>query len=166
MELWARDSGRHARLHCSPNGTWFVRLTLKSTDSRMKLWQEGFAEEPPGEDVWLHIPNPRAGQDYLGVLQGDYIPLDINHLGVEKLREFLEQGDTWSGRGQYLSLMDQLRKVRQNNDDFRVDHRAHHREESRYEMRQTRRFRLKIPFLRPKGGWLTLKASTSQQKEQ
>ena len=161
-ELWARGSGRHAKLHFSPSGTWFVRISLKSDDKRLSLHQMGLAPEPMGEDVWLHIPNPHEGQVIRGVRQGPHIPLNLEQLGVSGLREFLEKGDTWSGRGEYLSLVDQLRKVNETNEDVRIKNRAFHKEESRHEMRESRRFRYKIPFL-PVG--IDLRASKDHKEK-
>ena len=147
VELWARGSGRHAKLHYAPNGTWFVRISLKSDDGRLSMYQMGLASEPMGEDVWLHLPNEHEGKVINGVRQGPYIPIDLEQLGVSGLREFLDKGDTWSGRGEYLSLIDQFRKVDEANEQARRRTREWHKEESRHEMRQSRRFRLKIPFL-------------------
>ncbi len=163
VELWARESGRHAKLHWSPGGTWFVRLTLRADDKRMLLYRQGFSEAPPGEDVWFHIPNPREGQRIGGVLQGPYIPLDIHHLGVSGVREFLEKGNTWSGRGEYLSLVDQLHQVRETNETKRRSFREFQKEENRYEQRQQRRFRLKIPFL-PVG--INLRADKNETRKE
>jgi hypothetical protein len=56
--------------------------------------------------------------------------------------------------------------VNDSNEDVRVRNRAHQKEENRHEMRQSRRSRLKIPFLRPKGGWLNLRAPKDQKQEQ
>lgn len=165
-ELWARGSGRHAKLHFAPNGTWFVRISLKSDDPRMELYKLGLVEEPMGEDVWLHLPNPAEGKTIRGEKQGPFIPLSLDDLGTSGLREFLERGDTWSGRGEYMSLLEQRRKVNDSNEDVRVKNRAHQKEENRHEMRQSRRSRLKIPFLRPKGGWLNLRAPEGQEQEQ
>lgn len=147
VELWARERGRTATLHMAPNMTWFVRLSLRVDDPRMKLFREGLADAPPTEDVWLHIPNPHDGKIVNGVRQGPYIPLDIYHLGASGVREFLEQGDTWSGRGRYQSLVDQLNKTRAANAEARANFRQEMKEENRHEQRQKRRFRLKIPFL-------------------
>jgi len=158
VELWARGSGRHAKLHFTPGGTWLVRITLKFDDARMELYKLGLVEEPVGEDVWLHLPNPADGKIVNGERQGPFIPLSLSDLGTAGLREFLEQGNTWSGRGEYMSLLEQRRKVNESNEDARRKNREFHKEESRHEMRQSRRFRLKIPFLRPKGGWLNLRA--------
>ncbi len=147
VELWAREQGRTATMKFSPTGTWFVRLSLRCNDKRMLLYQQGVTAEPPCEDVWFHIPNPREGKVVGGVKQGPYIPLDIYHLGVSGVREFLEKGDTWSGRGEFLSLVDHLHKVREENEVKRVSNRAEHKEASRYEQRERRRFRFKIPYL-------------------
>jgi len=147
VELWAREQGRTARMHLAPGGTWFVRLSLRCNDPRMLLAQQGITAEPPGEDVWFHIPNPREGKVVSGVRQGPYIPLDINQMGVSGVREFLEKGNTWSGRGEYLSLIDQLHKVRATNEEVRLKSRADAREESRHEQRDKRRWRFKIPYL-------------------
>ena len=166
VELWARGSGRHAKLHFTPGGTWFVRISLKSDDPRMELYKLGLVEEPMGEDVWLHLPNPAEGKVVKGEKQGAFIPLSLADLGTSGLREFLERGDTWSGRGEYMSLLEQRRKVNDSNENVRVRNRAHQKEENRHEMRQSRRSRLKIPFLRPKGGWLNLRAPKDQKQEQ
>ena len=130
----------------------------------MLLYKRGEAEAPPTEHVWFHIPNPREGKMFCGVRQGRFIPLDLSHLGVSGVREFLEKGNTWSGRGEYLSLVDQLQQVREANETARVNNRAEHKEANRHEMRESRRFRYKIPFL-PVG--INLRASKStEQKEQ
>jgi hypothetical protein len=147
VELWARESGRHAKMHFAPPGTWFIRLSLKSTDKRMKLFQMGLSAEPPGEDVWLHTSNPHEGKVISGVRQGPYIPLSLEELGTSGVREFLQKGDTWSGRGKYLSMIDQIRQVNTTNEDARVKARADAKEASRYEQRDKRRWRFKIPFL-------------------
>ena len=45
VELRARGSGRHAKLHFTPGGTWFVRISLKSDDPRMELYKLGLVGE-------------------------------------------------------------------------------------------------------------------------
>ena len=92
VELWARGSGRHAKLHFTPGGTWFVRISLKSDDPRMELYKLGLVEEPIGEDVWLHLPNKEEGKVINGEKQGPFIPLSLTALGTSGLREFLERG--------------------------------------------------------------------------
>ncbi len=162
VELWARGSGRHAKLNKSPCGTWFARVSLKGDDPRLRMYQMGLAEEPMGEDVWFHIPNPEEGKIISGVRMGAWIPLDLEQLGTSGVREFLDKGNTWSGRGEYMSHVDQLRKVNETNESARRKHRAFQKEESRHEMRQSRRFRLGIPFL-PVG--IDLRSDKSKQEK-
>ena len=135
VELWARGSGRHAKLHFTPGGTWFVRISLKHDDPRMELYKLGLIEEPVGEDVWLHLSNAAEGKVINGERQSPFIPLSLTDLGTSGLREFLEQGNTWSGRGEYMSLLEQRRRVNESNEDARVKNRAFQKEESRNEMR-------------------------------
>ncbi|KKK55945.1 hypothetical protein LCGC14_3069470 [marine sediment metagenome] len=50
VELYARESGRHARLIFVPmqlggradDGTWVVRFTLRSSDKRMEPYHQGY----------------------------------------------------------------------------------------------------------------------------
>jgi hypothetical protein len=142
-----------------------VRISLKHDDPRMELYKLGLIEEPVGEDVWLHLSNAAEGKVINGERQSPFIPLSLTDLGTSGLREFLEQGNTWSGRGEYMSLLEQRRRVNESNEDARVKNRAFQKEESRNEMRESRRFRLKIPFLRPKGGWLNFRAPKDQKQE-
>ena len=158
VELWARQYGRHATLKFLPlliqdgrvvRGAWVVRLTLRSTDKRMQLYQLGVVAEPPTEDVWLVTPNPKEGQPIAGteLREPAVLGLNITQMGAGGVRQFLEKGDTWSGRGQYRSLEEQVRQVRAANAATREKFRADLKEESRLEQRDKRRWRLKIPFI-------------------
>jgi len=159
VELWARQSGRHASLAFVPTlfrngriaaGTWVVKISLRADDGRMGLYREGKVSAPPTEDVWLHEPNPAAGREIPGthgLKEQPYRPLNLMQLGASGVRQFLEKGDTWSGRGEYGSLEEQLRKVRQNNEDTKAKVRATEKEDSRLEQRDKRRSRFRIPFL-------------------
>lgn len=156
VELYARESGRHANLIFVPtefvngrlaNGTWLVRFTLRSNDKRMQAYQEGRAAKPPTEDVWLHEHNPDEGKPISGGRkQGPYKPLDIVQMGAGGVRQFLERGNMW-GRGQFKSLEEQVREVQADNEAARLKFRADQKEASRYEQRDKRRWRLKIPFI-------------------
>lgn len=157
VELWARERGRTAKIHFVPYGGWFVRLELRPNDPRMRAFQEGRAPEPPTEDVFLHvfrqdydpkrhpaipalIPKPGSAQQT--------VPLDIYQLGRSGVREFLEKGDTWSGRGLYSSHEDRMRKVGEANRESARKLREHYRDQAGRRARDTRRQRLKIPFIR------------------
>lgn len=141
VELYARESGRTATVHYIPYGGWFARFSLRCNDKRMLLYQQGMAPEPPTEDVWFHLPKP-------GGRPGDFVQLDILQMGASGVRQFLERGNTWSGRGEYASIEDATRKAAQSNADARAKYRADLKEASRYEQRDKRRQRFKIPFLR------------------
>jgi hypothetical protein len=144
VELYAREGGRTAKLHFVPGGGWMARFSLRSNDKRMQLWQQGMAAEPPTEDVWFHVPNPRADQPG----QPPYTPLDILQMGPSGVREFLERGNTWSGRGVHSSLMDAVKASADQEADRKQRLYEKNRQQARDMARDTRRSRLQIPFLR------------------
>jgi len=160
VELYARKSGRTGTLHFVPFGGWFVRFSRLCDDPRMRLYQEGQIPEPPTEDVWIHVDNPKAGRpDGRGGHESPYIALDIYQMGAQGVREFLERGSVWSGRGMYASHEDALRKAEAHNEMRQSRNRQNAKETSRFRQRDKRRWRFKIPFLRPLNGWLDLKRS-------
>lgn len=160
VELYARDHGRTATLHFIPTligqggrplrGAWVARFSLRCNDKRMILYRDGHASEPPMEDVWFHLPNPKAGQPIAGLLdtrEPDFVAIDIAQLGASGVRAFLEKGNTWSGRGEFASVEDQLMKTREANAAVRARFRAEQKEANRLEQREKRRWWFKIPFL-------------------
>jgi hypothetical protein len=70
-------------------------------------------------------------------------------LGAGGVRQFLEKGNLWSGRGQFGSkTLDQLaREAIDKNQKAGGVAKAAAREECRLKLRDDRRWRLKIPFL-------------------
>lgn len=169
-ELWARKSGRSAKVHFAPLAGWFVRLSLKPNDKAMKAWQEGRAPEPPTEDVFFHVKNPFEGvymsvQDVLAdarfkhlplidwwagrkVMLPTYLQLDILQMGVSGVTAYLEREDTWSGRGQYASL-DEETKKRQERDRLGKESLREKQETQAGERAKDRRRQIaKIPYLR------------------
>lgn len=150
VELWARESGRHGTLRFIPtrlagrqvvDGTWTVRLTLRSDDKRLKPFQDGTASEEPVEVIWLHEPDPTSPTGYR--------PYNIMELGAGGVRQFLEKGNLWSGRGQFGSkTLDELaREAIDKNMKAGGVAKAAARENSRLRLRDERRWMLKIPFL-------------------
>ena len=147
VELYARESGRHARLIFVPTdvgregeinaGTWVVRFTLRSSDPLLEMYQQGRVAEAPTEDVWVHVAGPG----------NTYKPLSIQQMGAGGLRQFLERGNMWSGRGEFQSLEEQLEHTRTANKEAREKTRRDAREKSVQRESQRRRWRLKIPFL-------------------
>jgi len=166
VELYARESGRHAKLHLIPGGGYFARLTLRDSDKRLSLVQSGKTEELH-EDVWFNVPNPNQvdgvslaqlksmGLPFLwpmismvnGRCRQNYLPLDVRAMGVEGIKEFLERGNMWSGRGEFNSPEEQLRKAREWKKDEQAKFKAFHNDENRMEQRSKRRWRFKIPFV-------------------
>ena len=151
VEMYARESGRHATLHLVPtkfvNGhvaeaTWVARFTLRPTDPRMKLYQEQKIGEVPTEDVWFNAPNP-ASKTWADA----YEPLDIIQMGASGVRRFLEKGNTWSGRGEFKSIEDQLGHIRDKNETEREKTYEDARYRSKKQAVDKRRSLLKIPFL-------------------
>ena len=148
VELYARESGRHATLHFIPTlfsgdqvlrGTWMVKFTLRSDDKRMQLYQQGKVADPPTEDVWLHEADPSYPNGYRS--------FDLMAMGATGVRTFLEKGNTWSGRGAFRSIEEVAREAMAQNAKMREKNRADNKEANRYEQRDLRRSRLKIPFL-------------------
>ena len=158
VQLWGRKSGRQARLVWTPakrriwhEGRWIwidtglecwcVELSLRPNDPTLRAWREGRLRQDsePTETVLL-IRWDSARQRY--------VPLDIEQLGASGVVRFLEQGDTWSGRGEFNSFTDAFQAaIRRYEDGVR-----RLREEARQWAidvgRDVRRRTLKIPFLR------------------
>ena len=150
VELWARESGRHGKLQFVPTrlagrrvveGTWMVRLSLRDNDKRMLLYKQGLAPEPPTEDVWLHEPDPESPTGYR--------PYNLGDLGAGGVRQFLDKGNLWSGRGQFGSktIEDLARDAIEKNRNAGQVAKSAAREECLLKLRDDRRWRLKIPFL-------------------
>lgn len=159
VELFARKSGRTATARLVPTlfqghrmvrWTWVVDIELKPNDPRMEAWKQGRAEKPPKEEVWIHVRNPKEGQvipGTHGLREPPFIGLDIHQLGASGVKDFLEKGDTWSGRGQFRSITEAAKKAGEHNADHRQRVKAEAREENRLERREERRHRLGIPLL-------------------
>ena len=140
VEKYARESGRTAKIHYVPMVGWMVRFSLRSNDKRMRLWQEGRAPEPPTEDVIFHAPDPDN--------RGETIALDIRQMGASGVRQFLEKGNMWSGRGASSSPVEAHRKAKERNEEERRKAKETARENTKDFLRDQRRSRLKVPFHR------------------
>lgn len=94
VELWARDTGRHAKVVWNPIMRCpEVQVTLKPDDPRRKL--NGVETEP----LFLHR-QLGPGQPYTAIR--------LDELGEGGLRTLLEEADVLSGRGRSKSLMASL----------------------------------------------------------
>ncbi len=111
VELYARRSGRHGTIGW--NG-WtrcnVVEFTLKPDDPRLKAWQEGKLKKEPKETILLHY-QPKPGAPYQAI--------NLAELGVSGLVEMLEKANTWSGRGEYRSVVEAVQAAARHNDNLR-----------------------------------------------
>lgn len=148
VELFAREYGRTGKLHFVPVGGWMARFSLRCNDPRMVLYQRGEIPEPLSEDVWFHEPNPNEGQpNGRGGRQGPFIPLDILQMGTSGVREFLEKGNTWSGRGEFTSLEAAVKQANDNDVVSLKKFKAEQKDASLQEQKAKRRTRFGIPFV-------------------
>lgn len=115
VELWARDFGRHAHVnYIPPMQCWGVELSLPSDHPQLKLWKEGKLKQatPPTDTVLLHAWSYDTQA---------WVPHDIEQLGPSGVVSILEKGNTWSGRGEYSSIVEACEAVQQDNEQARKD---------------------------------------------
>jgi hypothetical protein len=149
VELYARESNRHATLHFIPIagrlGCWVVRMTLKPDDPRLSLYRDGKVAEPPTEHVWLHEPlgldEPRMIPTYA------YRPLNIHELGAAGVRAWLDRSNLWSGRGELSSLEQQVQDTVEAGRQAAQKRRTDAEDQTRALVRDRRRWYQRIPFL-------------------
>jgi hypothetical protein len=144
VEMFARQHGRTAKLHFVPFGGWFAEFEVRANDPLMKGWREGRLDKPPSERVWFHLPNPRAHQRG----QSEYMQLDIIQLGRQGVRRFLDQGNTWSGRGEFKSIEHAAKVILDRNDEMKVKNKKAALEHAVDVAKDRRRTRFGIPFIR------------------
>lgn len=170
LELWARKSGRTGKMHFFPPAGWFARLELKPNDPAMLAWKQGRAAEPPTEDTFFHVKNPfeerhMSVPDVLAdprmkglpiidwwngmkVRMPAFLQLDIIQMGASGVTSFLEREDTWSGRGEFTSLVAGVKVQREKNIAGQASLEAHQEEKAGRRAHDLRRKIGKVPFLR------------------
>lgn len=127
VELYAREGGRTGSIRYAPYplNLWEARFSLKPNDPAMRAWQEGRASEPPTETVLFVEQNPDSGKRKSFVddrgrrityVDGPFRAIDIRQLGAEGVRNFLQKGNTWSGRGQFASVGAAVDAAKEEND--------------------------------------------------
>lgn len=140
VEKYAREWGRTGKVQWAPVSGWFAEFSLKPDDPRMVSYQAGLAAEPEKERVWFHRQKPSRGLP-------EYEPLDIVQMGAAGVREFLDRGNLWSGRGEFRDMTDKMRKTFDANGKVAEVVRAEQKEKVMDHMKDHRRSLLKIPFL-------------------
>jgi hypothetical protein len=107
---YGREHGRDASLHWVPVVNAFeVRFTLRTNDPVQQIMQAGGEEQY--EKVLLVEPNPNFGTPG----ETPYKSLNLWQLGPSGIRQFLERGNTWSGRGEFRSHGEAVQKAKANN---------------------------------------------------
>lgn len=169
LELWARKSDRTGKMHFFPPAGWFARLEVKPNDPAMLAWRQGRAAEPPTEDVFFHVKNPfeeshMSVPDVLAdsrmkglpiidwwngvkVRMPAYLQLDVIQMGASGVTGFLEREDTWSGRGEFSSILDATKKQTEKDIAGKESLRAHQEERAGRRAHDLRRVIGKVPFL-------------------
>lgn len=155
IELYAREVGRSATIHFIPEVGWMVRFGLRSNDPRGSLLQSQRVGSL-GEDVYFHVRrrdyDPKQHPAILPPRPGSkqtWVPLDIIQMGASGVREFLEAGNTWSGRGVFASQQDALRRNEELNAREAAAIKERARESTRERVRERWRKLKGLPFL----GW-------------
>lgn len=146
VELYARKSGRHADIvWVDAIGCWQIRFTLRSADPVLGLVQSGRSAEQV-ETVELTKPgfitSLKTGQP-----MPYNVPMELDDLGVEGLKEWLEVNDTWSGRGKFNSLEEAARKTREANEANRDKQKADAKDDAIQFGREVRRQVCDVPLL-------------------
>lgn len=121
VEVWARGSGRHARVEWVPLlACWAVLIDRKAGDPALRMEHEGLINPEMANEGFrdylltcsryevVPLQEP-AGED-----QG-YTAYGLEELGAEGVVAFLQQRDTWSGRGEYRSLEVSIQATRDRN---------------------------------------------------
>lgn len=143
VELYARESGRTGSVaYVVPLSAWEVRLSLRSNDARMIAYQQGMASEPPVESVLLVETNPKAGQRTFRhgqyEVERPFRALDVVQMGAGGVRAFLEQGNAWSGRGEFRSPEHAAQTAAARDEDMRAKNKQDAREDVRTRVAEER----------------------------
>ena len=158
VELYAREHGRTGSLHCIPPGVWFARFSLRPNDKALSLYQKGEVAEAPTEVVYFQIradhynPEIHAVRPEFRPRPGktrpiDMLPLDLLQMGPSGVRQFLEEGNTWSGRGRFASQLEAVKAAERANADMAAKAKELAFESARYRERDTRKSRWGIPVV-------------------
>lgn len=141
VQDWAANWGRSAELEWNPHmGCFCIFLSLKPDDPNMRAWRMGDLKQDkaPTEAVPLH---------YWDSEEERYKPLALEEYGANGILEMLNKGNTWSGRGEYPSLMDACRAQIDQTERKRRENRAKARESGKEYGWLHRRSVLGIPYI-------------------
>ena len=116
VEMWARGQGRHGKVvDRRPRvGCFVIELDYSPDAPILELWRNGTLRQPapPKETVMLQRWNPKLDPPA-------FEPMDLEEYGADGIVSFLEQGNVWSGRGEYNSLEDAVHASITRNTDLK-----------------------------------------------
>jgi hypothetical protein len=113
-----------------------IQFELKPDDPRLKGWMEGRLKQKPVESVFLHRWNSAKKH---------YEAISLEQLGVDGLRNLLDKGNLWSGRGEYRNLMDAVRAADEQNQALEKQMENAAVEGARLRARDDRRWAMGLP---------------------
>lgn len=153
VELWAREHGGHATLKWLPDpmNCWVVRLSLRPGDPRAATsepWENVYLHEWKTPEWWAkHKPGLLKRHQKTNRVRGASYAYELDELGVQGLRDFLDRGNLLSGRGEFRSAE---AAGRAQVEKFRTEkHRRRRsmRDDAKHDALMKRRHLFKIPFI-------------------
>lgn len=153
VETWAREHGGHAKLRWlpTPMNCWAVVLSFKLGDPR-----QGGPED--GEPVLLHEwwtakqwqqRKPRMARRHHRtnqIMPGNYA-FELDELGVDGLRKWLDRGNILSGRGEFQSVEHAGQVQQEQHEKLNESRYRAAKSNARDLAKDVRRQVLKIPFI-------------------
>lgn len=158
VQQWGRKSGRTAKLVWVPrmqkvwaDGQWIwidtklecwaVEISLRPGHPSLRAWQEGRLKQDsePTETVLLLTWDSEKGTN---------IPMRLEDYGAAGIVQFLEEADTWSGRGRFNSFQAAFNYATQRRRENAATLKAQMREWASDLYHDVRRRIKKIPFHR------------------
>lgn len=105
VELWARTWGRNATTRWEPAMGCFVTFfSRRPTDPVLQAVQEGRRDDEGEPHYWHEWKEGVRQHPLSGKMVGGWVATDIEQLGESGVRERLDRGNLWSGRGEHASL--------------------------------------------------------------
>jgi hypothetical protein len=143
VELWAREHGRHGRIYWnSVTRCACIELDLKPGDPRLEAYQKGRLKHKPVEAVYLHRWDKNAGC-------WKATPPRPQDLSPDAVRQWLDRGNLWSGRGESAAknLHDACVRADRAEREFYEKQRDKIRERTQDRARDRRRQVLDLPLV-------------------
>lgn len=158
VEEFARKSGTHGDILWvgPPISAWQVRLTLKPGDPRLRSDHPDDKYESvllvewvdPQKEPTNPLTKKLHRRDRWNRLLPAYVSVELDDLGVQGVLDILEKGSLMTGRGEFKSAEEAVKKTREANQSAKDIARRKARIEAGARARDVRRQLQKIPFHR------------------